>query len=65
MMILYHSGKDNIVINVLSINVMSIGRLVLLEVEDHLLALDIQYLANRIVRLDIFLAKRILAYIDA
>ncbi|XP_070007201.1 uncharacterized protein [Nicotiana sylvestris] len=59
--ILYHPGKENVVAFALSRKVESMGSLVFIPAEERPLALDIQSLANRLVRLDISEPSRVLA----
>ncbi|XP_070032515.1 uncharacterized protein [Nicotiana tomentosiformis] len=58
--ILYHSGKANMVADALSRKVESIGSLVFIPAGKRLLALNVQALANRFVRSDIFSLARFL-----
>nr|XP_016508123.1 PREDICTED: RNA-directed DNA polymerase homolog [Nicotiana tabacum] len=51
--ILYHSGNANVVTDTLSRKAENMGCLAFILVEERPLALDIQYLANRLVRWDI------------
>lgn len=52
-------------VDALRMKAMNISSLALLLDEDHPWTLDIQSLANRFVKLDLFKLGRILAYIDA
>ncbi|XP_070035602.1 uncharacterized protein [Nicotiana tomentosiformis] len=63
--ILYHPSKGNVVADALSRKAESIGSLAFISVEERPLALDIQSLANRIVRLDILEPSQILACVVA
>ncbi|KAH0641849.1 hypothetical protein KY290_033468 [Solanum tuberosum] len=60
--ILYHPGKANVVADALSRKAVSMGSLAFLSVEERPLTLDIQSLANSMVRLDISDSRRILAF---
>ena len=51
--ILYHLGKLNVVMDVLSQKAVSIGSLAFLSIVDWPLALDIQSLSNKIILFDI------------
>lgn len=62
---MYHSGKVNMVVDALSWKVVSMGSLALLLVLKRSLAMDVQSLANRLVRLDIFDPERIFACIKS
>ncbi|XP_070019671.1 uncharacterized protein [Nicotiana sylvestris] len=59
--ILYHPRKANVVVDALSRREESLGRLAYLLVAKRPLALDVQDLANKFVRLDIFEPSRVLA----
>ncbi|XP_070005462.1 uncharacterized protein [Nicotiana sylvestris] len=61
--IIYHQGKANVVADALSRE--SIGSLAFILAEERPLALDIQSLANRLVRLDILEPNRVLACVVA
>ncbi|KAH0730058.1 hypothetical protein KY289_001246 [Solanum tuberosum] len=61
--ILYHPGKANVVADALSRKAVSMGSLAFLSVEERPIALDIQSLANSMVRLDISDSRRVLAFI--
>ncbi|KAH0660902.1 hypothetical protein KY289_029650 [Solanum tuberosum] len=61
--ILYHPGKANVVADALSRKAVSMGSLAFLSVEERPLALDIQSLANSMVRLDISDSRRVLAFL--
>ncbi|XP_055824872.1 uncharacterized protein LOC129893382 [Solanum dulcamara] len=63
--ILYHLGKANVVADSLSWKTGSMGSLAYLSAAKRPLALDIQYLANRMVRLDISDSELILAFMGA
>ncbi|XP_070055261.1 uncharacterized protein [Nicotiana tomentosiformis] len=63
--ILYHPGKANLVADTLSRKVKSMGSLAFILVEERPLALDIQSLAIRLVRLDISEPSHILACVVA
>ncbi|WMV18795.1 hypothetical protein MTR67_012180 [Solanum verrucosum] len=63
--ILYHPGKANVVADALSRKAVSMGSLAFLSITERPLALDIQSLANRMVRLDISDSRCVLAYVDA
>ncbi|KAH0672578.1 hypothetical protein KY284_023665 [Solanum tuberosum] len=60
--ILYHPSKANVVADALSRKAVSMGSLAFLSVEERPLALDIQSLANSMVRLDILDSRRVLAF---
>ncbi|XP_049378066.1 LOW QUALITY PROTEIN: uncharacterized protein LOC125842802 [Solanum stenotomum] len=60
--ILYHPGKANVVADALSRKAVSMGSLAFLSVEERPLALDIQSLANSMVRLDISDSRCVLAF---
>ncbi|XP_070020399.1 uncharacterized protein [Nicotiana sylvestris] len=60
--ILYHRGKANVVADALSRKSASMGSLAFIPVSQRPLALDVQALANRFVRLDISEPSRMLAY---
>ena len=62
--ILYHPGKANVVADALSRKAVSMGSLAFLSVEERPLALDIQSLANSMVRLDISDSRRVLAFME-
>ncbi|XP_070020394.1 uncharacterized protein [Nicotiana sylvestris] len=59
--ILYHRGKANVVADALSRKSASMGSLAFIPVIQRPLALDVQALASRFVRLDIFEPSRVLA----
>ncbi|WMV38877.1 hypothetical protein MTR67_032262 [Solanum verrucosum] len=59
--ILYHPSKANVVADALSRKASSMGSLAFLYVSERSLALDIQSLANRMIRLDISNSRRVLA----
>ncbi|XP_070034690.1 uncharacterized protein [Nicotiana tomentosiformis] len=63
--ILYHPEKANVVANSLSIKAERIGRLAFISAEKRPLALVIQALANRLVRLDILEHSRVLVCVVA
>ncbi|XP_070014362.1 uncharacterized protein [Nicotiana sylvestris] len=63
--ILSHPGKENVVTNSLRRKEESMGRLAFISADERLLALDIQSLANRLVRLDISEPSRVLACVVA
>ncbi|XP_070003493.1 uncharacterized protein [Nicotiana sylvestris] len=63
--ILYHLGKENMVVDALSRKAESMGSLTFISVEERPLALDIQSLTNRLVRLDISKSSRVLACVVA
>ncbi|XP_070040040.1 uncharacterized protein [Nicotiana tomentosiformis] len=63
--ILYHPGKANVVADALSKKAESMGSLAFISAEERPLALNIQYLANRLVRLDISEPSRVLACVFA
>ncbi|XP_055826321.1 uncharacterized protein LOC129894682 [Solanum dulcamara] len=63
--ILYHSGKVDIVADALSLKTGSMGSLAYLSAAERPLALDMQYLANRMVRLKISDFRPILAFVGA
>ena len=60
--ILYHPGKANVVADALSRKAVSMGSLAFLSVEERPLAMDIQFLANSMIRLDISDSRRVLAH---
>ncbi|KAH0757160.1 hypothetical protein KY290_020653 [Solanum tuberosum] len=60
--ILYHPGKANVVADALSRKAVSMGSLSFLSVEERPLAMDIQFLANSMIRLDISDSRRVLAH---
>ncbi|XP_070017938.1 uncharacterized protein [Nicotiana sylvestris] len=59
--IIYHPGKANMVANALSRKTESMGSLAFIPAADRPLALDVQSLANKLVRLDISEPSRVLA----
>ncbi|XP_070034592.1 uncharacterized protein [Nicotiana tomentosiformis] len=61
--ILYHPGKANVVEDALGRKTESIGSLAFILAVDKPLAMDVQALANRFVRLDISESSRVLAYV--
>ncbi|XP_070007973.1 uncharacterized protein [Nicotiana sylvestris] len=61
MTILYHPGKANVVADALRRKAESMGSLAFIPIEERPLALDIQSLDNRLVRLDILEPSRVLA----
>ncbi|XP_070022521.1 uncharacterized protein [Nicotiana sylvestris] len=63
--ILYHPGKTNMVADALSRTTESMGSLAFIPVEDRPLSLDIQSLANRLVRLAISEPSRVAACVVA
>ncbi|XP_070049828.1 uncharacterized protein [Nicotiana tomentosiformis] len=63
--ILYHTGKANVVADALSRKVESMDSLAFISAEERPLALDIQPLANRLVRLDISEPGRVLEFVVA
>ncbi|XP_070029039.1 uncharacterized protein [Nicotiana sylvestris] len=63
--IFYHRGKENVVANALSRKAESMGSLAFISAEERPLALDIQSLANRLVKLDISKPTRVLACVVA
>ncbi|XP_070003000.1 uncharacterized protein [Nicotiana sylvestris] len=63
--ILYHPGKANVVTDSLSRKIESMGSLTFILAEERPLALDIQSLANRLVRLDISEPSWVLARVAA
>ncbi|XP_070047435.1 uncharacterized protein [Nicotiana tomentosiformis] len=63
--ILYHPGKANVVADALSRKADSMGSLTFISAGERLLALDIQSLANRLVRLDISEPSQVLACVIA
>ncbi|XP_069150305.1 uncharacterized protein [Solanum lycopersicum] len=60
--ILYHPGKANVVADALRRKAVSMGSLAFLSIKERPLALDIQFLANSMVQLDISGSRRVLAY---
>ena len=62
--ILYHPGKANAVADALSRKAVSMGSLSFLSVEERPLAMDIQFLANSMIRLDISDSRRVLAFME-
>ena len=60
-----HPGKANVVADALSGKAESMGSLAFISAEERPLALDIQSLANRLVRLDISEPSRVLACVVA
>ncbi|XP_070043818.1 uncharacterized protein [Nicotiana tomentosiformis] len=63
--IINHQGKANVVADALSKEAESMGSLTYISAEDRPLALDIQSLANRLVRLEISEPNRVLACVVA
>ncbi|XP_070007505.1 uncharacterized protein [Nicotiana sylvestris] len=63
--ILYHPGKANVVVDALGRKAESMGSLAFIPVEERPLDLDIQSLANRLVRLDISEPSRVLVCVVA
>ncbi|XP_015161079.1 uncharacterized protein [Solanum tuberosum] len=63
--ILYHLGKANVLADALSRKAVSMGSLAFLSTTERPLALDIQSLANWMIRLDISDSRCVLAYVDA
>ncbi|XP_070014965.1 uncharacterized protein [Nicotiana sylvestris] len=61
--ILYHPGKANMVADALSQNAVSMGSLAYIPVGERHLVVDVHALANRLVRMDISEASRVLAYV--
>ncbi|XP_070028875.1 uncharacterized protein [Nicotiana sylvestris] len=61
--ILHHLGKANVVADALSRKTMSMGRLAYIPVGERPLAVDVQTLANRFVRLDISEPSQVLAFV--
>ncbi|XP_070032009.1 uncharacterized protein [Nicotiana tomentosiformis] len=59
--ILYHTGKDNMVVDALSRKAVSMGSLAYISVGERPLASDVQAFANQFVRLDISEPSRVLA----
>lgn len=62
MTIPYHPCKANVVVDALSQKVKSMGTLSIME---RPLALDVQSLANKMVRMDLSNLERILAFVGA
>ena len=60
--ILYHHGKGNVIADAWSRKTVSRGSLAFLSAGEWHLALDIQFLANSMVRLDISDFRHVLAY---
>ncbi|XP_069150418.1 uncharacterized protein [Solanum lycopersicum] len=60
--ILYHPGKANVVVDALSRKAVSMDSLAFLSTGERPLSLDIQFLTNSMVRLDISDSRRVLAY---
>ena len=58
--ILYHPGKANVVANALSRKAVSMDRFAFITIGESPLAVDVQTLANRFVRLDISEHSRVL-----
>jgi len=63
--ILYHPGTANVVADALRRKAQSMGSLAFIPAEERPLALYIQYLANRLVRLDISEPSRVLTCVVA
>ncbi|XP_070046734.1 uncharacterized protein [Nicotiana tomentosiformis] len=63
--ILYHPGKANVVADAISRKAWSMGSLAFISMEERPLALDIQSLDNRLVRLDILKPNRVIACVVA
>ena len=63
--ILYHPGKANVVADALSRKAVSMGSLAFIPVSQRPLALDIQSLANSMVRLDSSDPGRVIACVGA
>ena len=63
--ILYHPGKANVVADALSQKAVSMGSLARLIVEERPLAMEVQCLANSMVRLDISEPGKVLACVEA
>lgn len=63
--ILCHPGKANVVADTLSRKAKSMGSLAFISEDERPLYLDIQSLANRLVRLDILEPSRVLACVVA
>ncbi|KAH0645440.1 hypothetical protein KY284_033324 [Solanum tuberosum] len=61
--IFYHLGKVNVVADALSRKGGSMGSLAFISISKQLLALDIQSLANRMIRLNISNSRQVLAYV--
>ncbi|XP_070050336.1 uncharacterized protein [Nicotiana tomentosiformis] len=62
---MYHPGKANVVADALSRKAESMGSLAFISAEERPVALDIQSLANRLVRQDISEPSRVLACVVA
>ncbi|KAH0647734.1 hypothetical protein KY285_032982 [Solanum tuberosum] len=60
--ILYHHGKANVVADALTRKAVRMGSLAFLSVEERPLAIDIQFLPNSVVRLDVSNPRRVLAH---
>ncbi|KAF3645196.1 putative NAC domain-containing protein 2-like [Capsicum annuum] len=63
--ILYHSGKANVVANVLSQKSTSMGSLAHLLTQERPLALEVRSLSHHMVRLDISKPRRVLSFVEA